>query len=538
MDLRRFLVSLALVPVALAASTQLSSARDRMPRNGLGIEAVPRNRDFLHRLRSSRAALVPTLRAILAERSPAPWFTTGDLASEDELLKYIVGCAIDADVPVQVGGLKWIGELGLCGEWLTRPATDECLEAVSGCVLARMNALERLVPISIRDQDTRLTLLDAVPVQGAFRDRTPILSLRACDPGESPRTHNCGWTEAYVGICTRGERVSLERQQPVMARVCKGIHGCDRGQEDISSPRDSPLGYAGFVEEFLDNGSIEFTCPSDVLASPSGQPDHTYFGVMVAPVDEGPVSPDAIAAPPGAPVIYPAAEQEVFTYAEGAFYGNIFMQPGYACYSETWSAGQAYLTDRLCADPAASGVNCGLTVAPYPCQSDTAPSDAVCADTSPAPESAYLDCKASPSSGHRWAHGVTVFLNDVCDLASTPELCSTARPHDRCTTGAALNEWDSPSVARVCDVDPYCCTTAWDSTCVSEVESVAGSRVCTRAGDCSHPLCTTGDRCDPEPDTASACIWELCAADPYCCTTAWDGVCVAEVESVCGQTCD
>ena len=81
-------------------------------------------------------------------------------------------------------------------------------------------------------------LLDAVPVQGAFRDRTPILSFRACSPGETPRTHNCGWTGAYVGICRRGERVSLERGQPVMARVCKGIHGCDRGQEDISSPSE------------------------------------------------------------------------------------------------------------------------------------------------------------------------------------------------------------------------------------------------------------------------------------------------------------
>jgi hypothetical protein len=26
-------------------------------------------------------------------------------------------------------------------------------------------------------------------------------------------------------------------------------------------------------------------------------------------------------------------------------------------------------------------------------------------------------------------------------------------------------------------------------------------------------------------------------ADPYCCSTAWDGRCVAEANSICGKTC-
>ena len=51
---------------------------------------------------------------------------------------------------------------------------------------------------------------------------------------------------------------------------------------------------------------------------------------------------------------------------------------------------------------------------------------------------------------------------------------------------------------------------------------------------CSHPLCSTGSKlvssCDP-------CATKICAADSYCCSTAWDSICVGEVKSICGKTC-
>jgi hypothetical protein len=56
----------------------------------------------------------------------------------------------------------------------------------------------------------------------------------------------------------------------------------------------------------------------------------------------------------------------------------------------------------------------------------------------------------------------------------------------------------------------------------------------TEAGSCDHGVCTTGDAltasCDP-------CAAQVCAADAYCCTTAWDSICVGEVASYCGTTC-
>lgn len=52
---------------------------------------------------------------------------------------------------------------------------------------------------------------------------------------------------------------------------------------------------------------------------------------------------------------------------------------------------------------------------------------------------------------------------------------------------------------------------------------------------CEHAICSTGDKltkdCDP-------CAQQICDKDPYCCNTAWDGICVKEVSSICGGSCN
>jgi hypothetical protein len=35
----------------------------------------------------------------------------------------------------------------------------------------------------------------------------------------------------------------------------------------------------------------------------------------------------------------------------------------------------------------------------------------------------------------------------------------------------------------------------------------------------------------------SPCAKAMCKADSYCCTAQWDGICVSEVGTVCGITC-
>src|SRR5207248_11262492 len=45
---------------------------------------------------------------------------------------------------------------------------------------------------------------------------------------------------------------------------------------------------------------------------------------------------------------------------------------------------------------------------------------------------------------------------------------------------------------------------------------------------CAHPLCSTGG---PETGGCDSCANQICSVDPYCCSVAWDGICVSEVGS-------
>lgn len=116
--------------------------------------------------------------------------------------------------------------------------------------------------------------------------------------------------------------------------------------------------------------------------------------------------------------------------------------------------------------------------------------------------------------------------------------------HGICQTGGALVATCDPCATALCAVDPYCCSTEWDATCVGEVSSVCGQS-CTApppppadsgASTCAHPICAVGGPlaagCEP------TCSAQLCALDPYCCSTSWDATCVGEVASICGLTCN
>jgi hypothetical protein len=105
--------------------------------------------------------------------------------------------------------------------------------------------------------------------------------------------------------------------------------------------------------------------------------------------------------------------------------------------------------------------------------------------------------------------------------------------HTDCTSGTQLATGCDPCVTKICTTDPYCCTTAWDSTCISEVSSVCGESTCGGAPVCGHADCAVGTKlattCDP-------CVAKICGTDSYCCITAWDNICVGEVSSICNET--
>ncbi|UQA60557.1 zinc metalloprotease [Polyangium aurulentum] len=110
--------------------------------------------------------------------------------------------------------------------------------------------------------------------------------------------------------------------------------------------------------------------------------------------------------------------------------------------------------------------------------------------------------------------------------------------HDKCVTGAALDAAACGDVVKsVCAANSACCTTAWDSTCVAQVYSVGKSAACTM-GSCTHSACTTGAKLVKGCDGATGVTTTICNADSYCCNTGWDSTCVSEVASIAGKTCN
>jgi hypothetical protein len=80
--------------------------------------------------------------------------------------------------------------------------------------------------------------------------------------------------------------------------------------------------------------------------------------------------------------------------------------------------------------------------------------------------------------------------------------------------------------AEVCAIDPFCCQTAWDGACVNEASDLCDGCGDPQAGDCftvhDTPFCNDRDCCDA-----------VCAADPFCCNTLWDDICVGEAVDLC-----
>jgi hypothetical protein len=113
--------------------------------------------------------------------------------------------------------------------------------------------------------------------------------------------------------------------------------------------------------------------------------------------------------------------------------------------------------------------------------------------------------------------------------------------HDKCVTGSALSAAScGAAVQAVCAADAYCCTTSWDSTCVTEVRTIGKSLTCAESkGSCSHTLCSTGTKLANNCDSAKAnCATKIYAADKFCFNNSWDSLCVGQVASVCGNNCN
>jgi hypothetical protein len=127
--------------------------------------------------------------------------------------------------------------------------------------------------------------------------------------------------------------------------------------------------------------------------------------------------------------------------------------------------------------------------------------------------------------------------NDNPKTCGTYPTCGPIATHDCCTTGD-VGCTDEDCCETVCDVDPFCCTTAWDTICVNEAITMCPGLCVPIEDDCNgdaatHDCCTTGGvGCSDE-----ACCKMVCSLDPFCCTSAWDTLCVSIAEAFCGLFC-
>lgn len=413
-------------PAAPSCVDRTAPTHNDMPRNGLSPEALEHGYPVLEAL--ARHPFEAALASLDGLHGPAPSRPAGH-ADVGELVEYIASCALDRGVklgsPLDKRAVLH-GELGLCGarsphgNWQKAPPTKACLETVSACVLARVNALHRKVLISVRGEPACLfPLQERVPVEPTYREddgSRGIESFAACAADARPAAgQRCGFAPRFVGRCVPGATVRLAFEREGFARVCKGIHGCNEGE-------DHPP-YAGHVEggAVKPGQPIKFVCPANgtfslQVASPTGGPADAALDAIAQRTSE---------------VRYPANEEEVFAVREGTFYGNIFAKPGqhkpdralfgdqFACYDRAWRDPVAHFADRLCAVPDARAP-C-FENRPVECPSS-------CSDTSAPPQSAFLACQGVRYDGAppaRWT-GVTVFLNDPCDLSQSGAACSRA----------------------------------------------------------------------------------------------------------------
>jgi hypothetical protein len=117
--------------------------------------------------------------------------------------------------------------------------------------------------------------------------------------------------------------------------------------------------------------------------------------------------------------------------------------------------------------------------------------------------------------------------------------------HDACEVGGPLDGTCDACAADVCAADPYCCDTEWDSMCVSEADTYCGG-LCgggsgptttsssSGGGGMCHDECVSGEPLDP---SCNECVAYICDQDPYCCDTEWDSTCISQVDQYCDPGC-
>src|SRR5256885_336742 len=180
-----------LLIAALAPQADADMPHNDMPHNSISLNGLTEAAPLLQAITNGRLDDA-TISSALASN---PSLTDPNVVADvGPLLDKIVSCALDSHTTLKPfpgpGGTPLAGELGLCGprsglgDWhttaLTGPTQTNCQEAVTACVLARVNKLGHRIIISVRSgAPMPLSLQGKVPVETQYRDKSPIKSLVA-----------------------------------------------------------------------------------------------------------------------------------------------------------------------------------------------------------------------------------------------------------------------------------------------------------------------------------------------------------------------
>ena len=133
-------------------------------------------------------------------------------------------------------------------------------------------------------------------------------------------------------------------------------------------------------------------------------------------------------------------------------------------------------------------------------------------------------------SGLAIAAGVLLTCNG---LSHADDLSACGLPE----SGDCLEDNGTPGCAdeacclTVCEVDLFCCKEVWDTTCADLAIELCGGG---GGGNCGDPDAGACDVANGTPGCEDLeCCTDVCAVDPYCCDTAWDGICADESTTIC-----
>ncbi|HWN68740.1 MAG TPA: hypothetical protein VNM90_13980, partial [Haliangium sp.] len=199
------------------------------------------------------------------------------------VVDYLVGCALPETQsvfwtdPVTGTSLAWHGDLGLCPSWQTGSIHENqaCTELLSACLLARNNARQEEVLISVHGaRSVSNEALVALPLAPAAAGGEPCEAASFAPdcpleggawgptsncPGPSNMSYPGRWRSRHIGACTADTPVTLEVTPTACAddlliRICDGVYGCDfdaaEHRESTAIPCDA-------------TSAITFTCASE-----------------------------------------------------------------------------------------------------------------------------------------------------------------------------------------------------------------------------------------------------------------------------------